>query len=88
MVVRAVQIDEMFAKFFQQTERDRGVVDELSCGTLRDDSADNQIVSFGKLQSVFGENIANFLGSMQGEYGFDDAGFLASSDQRFVGSFT
>ena len=83
-----MEIDKVFAQFFQQSQGDGGVVDELTGAVGADNPADDEILLRFKFQCVLRKNGVDFIGLLQGKHRLDHAGFLPGADQRFVGSFS
>lgn len=87
MVVRAVEIDEAFADFFEESEGDGGVVDKLAVGGDTDGAAYDDLGVFAGREAAFFEDGVDFRRVFEVEDGFDGAGFLAGADEAFVGAF-
>ena len=87
MIVRAVKIDKCVADVFQNRQRRRRTVDELTvrpgCGKC---SLDNQIVA-ARFDAGFDQLRTKFLQFFPGKNRFGRAGVSAGSNERFIGAF-
>jgi hypothetical protein len=86
--VWAVEIDEAFADFFQERQRDGGVVDELAVGCGADGAPDDNLFVLTGFKAAFFENGIDFGGVLEIKNRLDGAGVFTGADQAFIGTLS
>ena len=87
MIVRAVKIDQGVADVFQDRQRSRRAIDELTIGAGRGKcSLNNKIVAAG-FDAGFDQLRIQFLQFFAGENRFRSTNVGAGADERLVGAF-
>jgi hypothetical protein len=82
-----VEINEMFADFFEEIDGDGRVVDELTVGRGADGATDDDLGVVAGRESTFFEDGVDFGGIGKIEHRFDGAGVLTGTDEVFIGTF-
>ena len=87
VVVRAMQVHQVFAEALEQGQRDRRIIDKLAVGGLADHAADDELGVVAGFQPAVCQDGVDLARVAEFEHGLDRAGLLAGADQRFVGAF-